>query len=147
MAKIAVHFQGKHSISQLSKTMCQPLTMKKLKLNDSMKIYKPTRTNAQKIRPIPTEDMNAKVRRQEIPGITCKFGLEGQNDTGQSLTEFCKENALLIANTFFQQCKKQLYTWISTDGQHWNKIDYILEAEDAEALTVQFNHWVMPISL
>ena len=90
--------------------MCQPLSMKKLKLNDSMKIYRPTRTNAQKIRPIPTGDMNAKVRRQEIPGITCKFGLEGQNDTGQSLTEFCKENALLIANTFFQQCKKQLYT-------------------------------------
>ena len=54
--------------------------------------------------------MNAKVRRQEIPGITHKFGLEGQNDTGQSLTEFCKENALLIANTSFQQHKKQLYT-------------------------------------
>ena len=43
------------------------------------------------------------------------------------LTEFCQENnALVIANTLFQQDKRRLYTWTSPDGQHWNQIDYIL---------------------
>ena len=40
--------------------------------------------------------------------------------------EFCKENALVIANTLFQQHKRRLYTWTSPDGQHLNQIDYIL---------------------
>ena len=35
---------------------------------------------------------NAKVRNQEIPGVTGKFGLGEQNEAGQSLTEFCQEN-------------------------------------------------------
>ena len=42
------------------------------------------------------------------------------------LTEFCQENALVIANTLFQQHKRRLYTWTSPDGQHQNQIDYIL---------------------
>ena len=50
-------------------------------------------------------DWNAKVRSQEIPGVTGKFGLEVQNEAGQRLTEFYQENALLIANTLFQQHK------------------------------------------
>jgi len=37
-----------------------------------------------------TEDWNAKVGSQEIPGITDKFGLGEQNKGGQRLTEFCK---------------------------------------------------------
>ena len=45
---------------------------------------------------------------------------------GQKLIEFCQENALVIANTVFQQHKRQLYTWTSPDGQYWNQIDYIL---------------------
>ena len=44
----------------------------------------------------------------------------------QMLTEFCQENALVIANTLFQQHKRRLYTWTSLDGQHQNQIDYIL---------------------
>ena len=37
-----------------------------------------------------------------------------------------QENALVIANTLFQQHKRRLYTWTSPDGQHQNQIDYIL---------------------
>ena len=48
------------------------------------------------------------------------------NEAGQRLTEICQENALVIANTLFQQHKRRLYTWTSPDGQHWNQIDYIL---------------------
>ena len=58
-------------------------------------------------------DWNAKVGSQETPAITVKFGLGIQNEAGQRLTEFCQENALVIANTLFQQHKKRLYTWTS----------------------------------
>ena len=46
-------------------------------------------------------DWNAKVGSQETPGVTDKFGLGVQNEAGQRLTEFCQENALVIANTLF----------------------------------------------
>ena len=71
-------------------------------------------------------DWNAKVGSQEIPGVTGKFGIGIQNEAVQRLTEFCQENALLIANTLFQQHKRRLYTWTSPDGQYRNQIDYIL---------------------
>ena len=47
-------------------------------------------------------DWNAKIGSQEIPGVTGKFGLGVQNETGQRLIEFCQENALVTANTLFQ---------------------------------------------
>ena len=63
-------------------------------------------------------DWKAKVGSQETPGVTGKFGLGVQNATGQRLIEFCQENALVIANTLFQQHKRRLYTWTSPDGQY-----------------------------
>ena len=54
-------------------------------------------------------DWNAKVGSQETPGVTGKFGLGVQNEAGQRLIEFCQENALVIANTFFQQHKRRLH--------------------------------------
>ena len=72
-------------------------------------------------------EWNVKVGSQETPGGTGKFGLGMQNEAGRRLTEFCQENALVIANTLFQQHKRRLYTWTSpSDGQHRNQIDYIL---------------------
>ena len=70
--------------------------------------------------------LGAKVGRQETPGVTGKFGLGVQNEAGQRLIEVCQENTLVIANTFFQQHKRRLYTWTSPDGQHQNQTDYIL---------------------
>ena len=63
-------------------------------------------------------DWNAKVGSQEIPGVTGKFGFGVQNEAEQRLTEFCQENALVIANTLFQQYERRLYTWASPDGQY-----------------------------
>ena len=63
-------------------------------------------------------DWNAKVGSQETPGVTGKFGFGMWNEAGQRLIEFCQENALVIANTLFQQHKRRLYTWTSPDGQH-----------------------------
>ena len=71
-------------------------------------------------------DWNAIVGSQETPGVTGKFGLGMLNEAGQRLTEFCQENALVIANTLFQQHKRRVYTWTSPDGHHQNQIDYIL---------------------
>ena len=72
------------------------------------------------------EDWNAKVESQEIPRVTGKFGLGVQNEAGKRLIEFCQENALVIANTLFQQHKRRLYTWTSPYGQHRNQADYML---------------------
>ena len=71
-------------------------------------------------------DWNAKVGSHETPGVTGKFGLDIQTEAGQRLIEFCQENALVIANTLFQQHKRRLYTGTSPDSEHSNQIDYIL---------------------
>ena len=63
-------------------------------------------------------DWNAKVGSQETPGVTGKFGLGIRNEAGQRLIEFYQEKSLVIANTLFQQHKRRLYTWTSSDGQH-----------------------------
>ena len=124
---ISVHFQG------------QPFNIKVIQ------VYAPT-SNAKEaeveqfyedlpdlLEIIPKKDVlfiignwNAKVGSQEIPGIIGKFGLGVQNKAGKRLAEFGQENALVIANTLFQQHKRQLDTWTSPDGQHWNQTDHIL---------------------
>ena len=58
-----------------------------------------------------------------------KFVLGGQNEPGKRLTEFCQENALVIADTLFQQHKRRCYTQTISDGQHQNQIDYILSSQ------------------
>ena len=63
-------------------------------------------------------DWNAKVGNQEITTVTGKFVHLVQNEAGQRLKEFCQENALVIANTLFQQHKRHFYTWTSPDGQY-----------------------------
>ena len=62
-------------------------------------------------------DWNAKVRSQETPGVTGKFDVGVQNEAGQRLREFCQENALVIANTLFQQHKR-----IHVDITRWQTL-------------------------
>ena len=97
-------------MSQLSKSMPQPVTLKKL--NGSMRTY----DLQDLLELIPKKDVlfiigdwNAKVGSQETPGVTGKFGLGVWNEAGQRLIEFCQENALVIANTLFQQHKRRLH--------------------------------------
>ena len=47
-------------------------------------------------------DWNAKVGSQEIPGVTGKFGLGGQNEAGQRLIEFCQENTLVHTSNLYK---------------------------------------------
>ena len=65
------------------------------------------------------------------------MALECGMKAGQRLIEFCQDNALVIANTLFQQHKRRLYTWTSPEGQHRNQTDYIFAAKDGEALYSQ----------
>ena len=72
-----------------------------------------------------------------IPGVMGKFGLVVQNEAGQRLTEFCQENALVIANTLFQQLKED-----STHGHHQMvnteiRLIIFFAAKDGEALYSQ----------
>ena len=106
--------------------MPQPVMLKKLKERFYEDLQDLLELTPQKDVLFIIGDCNAKVRSQETPGVTGKFGLGIQNEAGQRLIEFCQENALVIANTLFQQRKSRLYTWTSPDGQHRNQIDYIL---------------------
>ena len=63
-----------------------------------------------------TGDWNAKVGSQETPGVTGKFGLGMQNEAGQRIIELCQDNAVVIANTLFQQHKGRL---IYMDSTRW----------------------------
>ena len=67
---------------------------------------------------VPSGIIRAKVRSQEIYGLTGRFGLVLQNEAGQRLKEFCQENVLVTTNTFFQQHTRGLYTWTSPEGQY-----------------------------
>ena len=113
---ISVHFQGK----QFNITVIQvyaPINNAK----EAERFYDDLQDLIEltpKKRPFIIGDWNAKVRCQEIPGLIVKFGPGVQNEAGQKLTEFCQENALVIANTLFQQHKRRLYTWTSPDGQY-----------------------------
>ena len=54
------------------------------------------------------------------------MALEYKTKLIKGLTQFGQENALVTANTLFQQHKRRCYTWTSPDGQHRNQIDYSL---------------------
>ena len=98
---------------------------------------RPFRTNTQKNAPFIIGDWNAKVGKQETPGVTGKFGLGVQNKAGQRLIEFCQENALVIANTLFQQHKRRLYTWNHQMANTKIRLIIFFAAKDGEALYSQ----------
>ena len=74
------------------------------------------------------------VGSQEIPGVTGKFGLGVQNEAEQKLIDFCYENALVIANTLFQQHRRRLYTWTSQMVDTKIRLIIFFADKDGEAL-------------
>ena len=78
-------------------------------------LWRPPRTNAKKYILFIIGDWNVKAGNQEISGVTGKFGFGVQNETGQRLTEVCQENTLVMANALFQQHKRQLHKWTSSN--------------------------------
>jgi len=92
-------------------------------------------------------DWNAKVGSQETPGVTGIFGLRVWNEAGQRLIEFCQENALVIANTLFQQHKRRLYTWTSPDVNTKIRLIIFFAAKDGKALySQQKQDWELTVA-
>ena len=84
-------------------------------------------------------DWNAKVGSQETPGVTGKLGLGMQNEAGQRLIEFCQENALVIANTLFQQHKRRLHMDITRWSTPKSDCLYSLQPKMEKLYTVNKN--------
>ena len=102
-----------------------------------MVLWRPTRpfgTNTKKINLFHHRCWNAKVGSQEIPGITGKFGLGVQNESGQRIIEYWQENILVIAKSLSQQHKWQLYAWSSPKDHTEISLIIFFAAEDGEAL-------------
>ena len=123
---ISVHFQDRPFNITVVPVYAPTSNAEEEKLNSSMKTTRPSRSNTPKRCPFDYRGLGCKKESQEILGVTGKFGLSVQNEAGQSLIEFCQENALVIANTLFQQHKRRLCTWTSPDDQYQNQTDYIL---------------------
>ena len=114
---ISVHFQGK----PFNSTGIQVYA-----LNSNAEEYERLYENLQDLLELTPKkdvlfingDWNAKIGSQETPEVTGKFGLGVQNEAGQRLIEFCQKNALVIANTLFQQHKRSLHM----DITRWSKL-------------------------
>ena len=115
---ISVHFQGKPFNITIIQAYAPTSTAEEAEVEWFYEDLHSLLELTPKRCPFHQEDWNAKVGSQETPGVTGKFSLGVQNEAGQSLIEFCQENALVIQNTLFQQHKRRLYTWTSPDGQH-----------------------------
>ena len=61
-----------------------------------------------------------------LSGAVQSLSRENNLEMNGHIIEFCQENAVVIANTLFQQHNGRLYTWTSPDDQHQNQVDYIL---------------------
>ena len=75
-------------------------------------------TNTQTRCPFHYRGLESKSRKSRSTWSNRQMWPWNADEAGQRLIEFCQENALVIANTFFQQHKRRLYTWTSPDGQH-----------------------------
>ena len=109
-----------------AKSMPQPVMLKKLKLNGSMRPTRPFRTNTQKRCPFHYRGLACKHRKSSNTWSNRQTWPWSTEWSRAKAKEFCQESTLVIANTLFQQHKRRLYTWTSPDGWHWNQIDYIL---------------------
>ena len=97
---------------------------------------RPSRSNTKKRCPFPHRGLECKSWKSRDTWINRQVWLWSTKWSRKKLTVFWQENALVIANIPFQQHKRQLYTWTSTDGQYWNQFS-----------SVQFSHSAMSDSL
>ena len=107
--------KANYSISQSSKSVPQPVKLKKLNWMILWRPTRPSRTNTQKRSPFHHGGLECKSRKSRATWSNRQIGLGVQNEVGQRLTEFCQENALVIVNTLFQHHKRRLSTWTSPD--------------------------------
>ena len=74
-------------------------------------------------------DLNARVGDREVEGVVGKFGVPGENVSGEKLLEMCGERELVIGNSMFRKKRINKYTWIRVaNGEVVEKalMDYVL---------------------
>ena len=94
-----------------------------------MVLWRPTRpfrTNTHKKCPFHYRGLECKSRKSRNTWSNRQIWPWNAEWSRATTNKVLQENALVIANTLFQPHKRRLYTWTSTDGQHQNKVDYIL---------------------
>ena len=106
---ISVHFQGKPFYITVIQVYALTSNTKEAKVEQFYEDLQDLELTPQKDVLFIIGDWNAKTGSKEIPGVTGKFGLGAQNEEGQRLIEFCQKDALVIANTLFQQNKRRLH--------------------------------------
>ena len=57
-------------------------------------------------------DLNARVGDGEVEGVVGKYGVPGENESGERLLNMCVEQELVIGNSFFKKKEINKYTWI-----------------------------------
>ena len=135
---ICVHFQSKPFNITVIQVYAPTTNAKETEVEWFLwRPIRPSRTNTKKDVLFIIGDWNAKVGSKEIPGVTGKFGLGVQNEADQRLTEFCQENALVIASTLFNNTRED-----STHGHHLMvdieiRLIIFFAAKDGEALYSQ----------
>ena len=70
-------------------------------------------------------DFNAIVGEGQEVYVVSKYGLGNRNERGEWLVNFCRQNSLIVRNTWFNQHKRR-YTWNSPVVGEKYQIDYIL---------------------
>jgi len=71
-------------------------------------------------------DWNAVVGKRQEGHTFGKNGLWVRNNRRQRLIDFCKENELIITNTFFQQHPRRQYTWVKPGDTVRHQIECIM---------------------
>ena len=86
---------------------------------------RPSRTRTQKRCPFHHRELESKSRKSRDNWSDRQIWPWSSEWSREKANRVFQENSLVIANTLFQQHKRQLYTWTSPTGQYWNQIDYI----------------------
>ena len=95
-----------------------------------IQVYAPT-SNAEEAAPTPKKicpshhrGLECKSRKSRDTWSNRQIWPRSTKWSREKANRVCQENALVIANTLFQQHKRRLCTWTSPDGQYQNQIDY-----------------------
>ena len=134
---ISVHFKGKPFNITAIQVYAPTSNAEEAEVEQFCEDLQPSRTNTLKRHPFHYRGLECKSRTsRDTWSKIGKFGLGVQNEAGQRLMEFCQENTLVIANTFFQQHKRRLYTWTILDGQYKIRLILILKPKMEKLYTV-----------